>query len=401
VLAPREPARWALALTRKTPIECPILFDATELLKKKSFFLFGPRSVGKTTLLHQQLPELKRIDLLDPEELALYAARPKRLLEIDPGPGRTIIIDEIQKVPALLDVVQLAIQKNHARFILTGSSARKLKRQGVNLLGGRAWQSHLHPLSFVEIPRFNLFQYLSRGGLPAIYLSESWREELDAYLSLYLKEEVIQEALTRDVPGFSRFLETIGLGSGEELVVEAIASDSGVKASTVRNYIDILLDTLLAFQAQPFTQTKKRKAISRSKLWIFDVGVANALAGRSITTEGSDAFSRAFEHFIIREAQTFLSYSRSKLDLCYWRTHDRKEVDLVLPGVIACEIKATSRVSERHLGGLEALREEKLLPRLAVICMEKERRKVNGIEILPWREFLEDLWASKITSGTK
>jgi predicted AAA+ superfamily ATPase len=375
-------------------------FDAAALLKKKSFFLLGPRSVGKTTLLEQQLPHLKRVDLLDPDTLAAYATRPKRLLEIDPGPGRAIVIDEIQKLPVLLDVVQLAIQKNGLRFVLTGSSARKLKRQGVNLLGGRAWQASLHPLSYHEIPGFELERYLTRGGLPGVYLSDSWEEDLEAYLSLYLKEEIIQEAATRDVPAFSRFLEAIGSTSGEELVVDALASDSGVKASTVRNYIDILMDTLLAFEVLPFTATKKRKAVSRSKLWIFDVGVANTLVRRGRVREGSEAFGRAFEHFIVREVQTYLSYLRSSQKLCYWRTTDQREVDLVLPGEIACEIKATSRVTERHLKGLLALKEERLLRRLAVICTEPERRVMNGIEIIPWKEFLEDLWAGRITRRT-
>lgn len=373
-------------------------FNAAALLEKKSFFLFGPRSVGKTTLLERQLPSLKRIDLLDPEELSAYAARPKRLLEIDPGPNRALVIDEIQKLPSLLDVVQLAIQKHGIRFVLTGSSARKLKRQGVNLLGGRAWQAHLHPLSFHEISNFDLHRYLLRGGLPGIYLSESWQEELDAYLSLYLKEEIIQEAVTRDVPGFSRFLETIGANSGEELVIEALASDSGVKASTVRNYLDILFDTLLAFEVQPFTATKKRKAISRTKLWLFDVAVANTLAQRQTFSKGSDAFGRAFEHFIVREVQSYLSYRRSRQKLCYWRTTDQKEVDLILPGEIACEIKSTDRITERHLKHLVCLREEKLFPRLAIICTERERRIMDGIEIIPWKNFLEDLWEGKVTS---
>jgi predicted AAA+ superfamily ATPase len=198
-----------------------------------------------------------------------------------------------------------------------------------------------------------------------------------------------QEAVTRDVPGFSRFLETIGVNSGEELIIEAIASASGVKASTGRNYLDILLETLLASEVQPFTATKKRKAISRTKLWLFDVAVANTLAQRQSFSKGSDAFGHAFEHFIVREVETYLPYRRSRQTLCYWRTTDQKEVDLILPGEIACEIQSTDRVTEQHLKHLVCLREEKLFPRLAIM---------DGIEIVPWKNFLEDLWAGKVTS---
>jgi predicted AAA+ superfamily ATPase len=248
-------------------------------------------------------------------------------------------------------------------------------------------------LSWSEIPDFDLMKYVSRGGLPGIYQSESPEEELSAYLSLYLREEIIQEAATRDVPGFARFLDVMGQISGEELVIEAIASDAGVKASTVRNYLDILRDTLLTFEVQPFLEATKRKAVSRSKIFAFDVGVANLLAKRAIGPEGSDAFGKAFEHFIMREVQTYLSYTRSRKSLCYWRTTDQKEVDLIIPDWIACEIKAAQRVTERHLKSLLALKDEGKLPRYAVICQEPETRVMNGIEILPWQNFLKELWS--------
>jgi predicted AAA+ superfamily ATPase len=372
------------------------VFDAGQLLSKKSFFLFGPRNTGKTTLLEQQLPELKRIDLLDPEVLATYASRPKRLLELGDEKTSAIIIDEIQKLPALLDVVQLAIQKQKKRFILTGSSARKLKRQGVNLLGGRAWEAHLHPLTWKEIPDFDLMRYLSRGGLPGIYLSEHWKEDLKAYLSLYLQEEIIQEAATRNVPAFSRFLDILGATSGEELVIESIASDAGVKASTVRNYMDILRDTLLVFEALPYTQTQARKAVSRSKVWVFDVGLANTLSKRTVDQEGSAAFGKAFEHFIVREVQSYLSYKRTEQRLHYWRTFDQYEVDIIVPGSFGCEVKASERVTDKHLQSLRVLKKENLLPRHLVVCREPERRTVDGIEILPWQEFMKELWSGNL-----
>lgn len=372
-------------------------FQCLSLLKHKSFFLFGPRSVGKTTLISQQLPSIKVIDLLDPEEMARFASQPKRLLELDSGSEQVLIIDEIQKMPPLLDVVQMAIQKKNWRFILTGSSARKLKRQGINLLGGRAWEAHLHPLSWSELGHsFNLMKYLRQGGLPHIYDAEKYNEELKAYVALYLKEEIIQEAITRDVPAFSRFLNTFAHCSGAEMVVEQLASDAAVKASTVRNYIDILADTLLCFESHPYQKTKKRKALSRSKYWLFDVAVTNHLSGRMFDDENSVAFGKAFEHFIVREVATYLSYKRIDVPLSYWRTHDKKEVDLIVPDAFACEIKASANINDKNLSGLRAFAEENQTPKHIVVSRETEPRKINNIEILPWQIFLEKLWSGEL-----
>ncbi len=374
-------------------------FDARAFLEKKSYFLFGPRSVGKTSLLDAQLGDSKKIDLLNPAVLSRYASRPESLLEIDLGPNASVVIDEIQKLPALLDAVQIAIQKYHAKFVMTGSSARKLKRQGVNLLGGRAWQASLHPLSFSEISDFDLLRYLRRGGLPHIYQSNAYQEELNAYTALYLREEIIQEAATRDVPAFSRFLETMGALSGGELVVDAVASDADVKASTVRNYLSILSDTLLTFEVMAFQKGAKRKAVSRSKIWLFDVAVANVLAHRTAIEPKSEAFGRAFEHFIVREVKTYLDYHRAQVPLNYWRTVDHKEVDLVLPGVFAAEIKGLERIPDRALQNLIAFQEERAVPRYFVISCEPEPRRVGAIEIVPWEHFLRRLWANEFKSA--
>lgn len=199
----------------------------------------------------------------------------------------------------------------------------------------------------------------------------------------------------QDQKGFSRFLETIGHNSGEELVIESIASDASVKASTVRNYIDILRDTLLIFETLPFVKGRKRKVVSRSKLWLFDVGIANSLARRESIREGSEAFGKAFEHFIAREIATYLSYKRISSTLCYWRTHDQKEVDFIIPDSVAIEVKATTQVADRALKQLFFFKEEKAVKRHIIVCREREPRTVSGIEILPWNHFLDQLWSGE------
>lgn len=304
-----------------------------------------------------------------------------------------LIIDEIQKLPQLLDEVHRLIEKKKTRFLLTGSSARKLKRAGVNLLGGRAWEAALFPLVYPEIPDFDLLKYLHAGGLPHIYTSKEADEELHAYLNLYLKEEIQDEALVRKIEPFARFLDTMGQSSGEELSFEGIASDCGVGAKTVQNYVNVLEDTLMGYRLFPFLKTKKRKAITRSKFFLFDVGVAGALAQRGSFGPKSEAFGRAFEHFIVGEARAFLSYSRLRLTLGYWRSTSGFEVDLLIGDKLAIECKSTSFVTDKHLKGLRALKEEGLVQNFLIVSLDEETRMTDDhIQILPWREFLIRLW---------
>jgi predicted AAA+ superfamily ATPase len=376
------------------------ILDLPELLKKKSFFLFGPRGTGKTTLIKRTLPEATVIDLLESKTYRRYLKNPSILSELSLKP--LVVIDEVQKLPEILDEVHRLIegQKLEGRkltFLLTGSSARKLKRGGANLLAGRAWWAELFPLTSTEIPDFDLTAYLNRGGLPSIYPSDDYIEELRAYTALYLKEEIQNEALARKVMQFSEFLDLVALSNGEEISYQSIAGDCGVSANSVKNYIQILEDTLIAFQLSAYTKTRKRKAISRSKLYLFDVGVTNSLANRGAILPGSELFGKTFEHFILMEVRAFLSYTRKNVKLRYWRSTSRFEVDLILNDLWAVEIKSTASVQDRHLKSLRALKEEGTIRNFAVVSSDPEERKTrDGIAIFPWKHFLKKLWNGEI-----
>ncbi len=370
--------------------------DLPALLKKKSFFLFGPRSTGKTTLIETQLPKAIIYDLLDDNVFQRLARNPRLLEEETQAGTRLIVIDEIQKLPKLLDEVHRLIKKSDQRFLLTGSSARKLKRGGANLLGGRAWEAHLYPLVTSEIPDFDLIKYLNRGGLPHIYNSDDYEEELESYVSLYLREEIMAEALVKKFDYFLQFLDIIALNNGQELHYESLSSDSGVPARTIQNFVQILQDTLMGFELKSFTKTKKRKAISRSKFYLFDIGVTNHLNKRSEILPKSELFGFAFEHFIILEIQAYLSYRRKRLDICYWRSTSGFEVDCIIGKKLALEIKSSEMVSTKHLKGLHALAEENIIEDFAVISLDSSIRKIEKITIYPWRIFLQKLWADEL-----
>ncbi|MBF0359521.1 MAG: ATP-binding protein [Oligoflexia bacterium] len=376
--------------------------DLLKLIKKKSFFLFGPRSTGKTTLMEQQFPNTKLYDLLENETFNRLAQRPSLIEEENPtenGLSKIIIIDEIQKLPKLLDEVHRLIKKKNLRFLLSGSSARKLKRGASNLLGGRAWEAHLFPLVYPEIPDFNLIQYLNRGGLPYIYGSDDYKEELKNYTNLYLREEIIQEGLVKKYDYFLRFLDTIALTNGKELNYEQLGSDAGVPSRTIINYVQILIDTLMAYEVLPFTETVSRKATTKSKLYLFDIGVVNYLAKKGEISSGSIEFGHNFEHFIINEIKAYLDYTRIDEKLYYWRTKSGLGVDCIIGKHIAIEIKSTNLVSEKHLKGLLALKEENICKQYIVISNDKSKRLLNNkITIYPWEKFLSELWSHKIIS---
>ncbi|MCP4760953.1 MAG: ATP-binding protein, partial [archaeon] len=303
------------------------ILNLPDLLKKKSFFLFGPRGTGKTTLVKSTISDATVIDLLEIKTYRDYVRNPSIISE--QNLKSIIVIDEIQKLPELLDEVHRLIELEKIIFLLTGSSSRKLKRGGANLLAGRAWWAELFPLTSIEIPDFELLTYLNRGGLPFVYPSEDYIEELKAYTALYLKEEIQNEALTRKVPQFIEFMELMALSNGEEVSFQSIGRDCGVSANSIKNYIEILEDTLVAFQLKAYTKTRKRKAIFRSKIYFFDIGVTNSLANRGEIFDNSELFGKAFEHFIILEMRAYLSYSRKDVKMCYWRSTSKFEVDLI------------------------------------------------------------------------
>ncbi len=256
--------------------------DLQKILKQNNFFLFGPRSTGKSFLIKHTLSSKNMIiiDLLDDDLFEELMRRPKALSEKITSQTKLIIIDEIQKIPKLLDEVHRLIETTKVKFLLTGSSARKLKRGGTNLLAGRAWEAQLFSLCYQEIDKFNLLNFLNFGGLPRVILSKNPLEELKAYTRTYLSEEIKAEALVRNYEHFVRFLETMALNNGQELNYSTLSSDAGVPARTLEGYIEVLKDTLLAYEVSAYQKTVKRKATTKSKIFLFDIGVANYLSGR-------------------------------------------------------------------------------------------------------------------------
>ena len=379
------------------------ILDIEKRLGSKSGFLFGPRATGKTTLLKQRFPQAHTLDLLDSDTFSRLLRRPRQLGEElsaipETAQKNWIVIDEIQKVPALLDEVHRLIESKRLKFILTGSSARKLKRGGANLLAGRARVLELFPLVSQEIRDFNLERYLSFGGLPSVYNSDDPISDLQAYVGTYLKEEIQAEAVVRRLDHFARFMDVMGTQSGQELIYDAIAQDAQVPSRTVANFIEILKDTLLAFELEPakFSKKKSRKTLSRSKIYLFDVGVANLLAGRLPLQLKTESAGHAFEHWMLQEIRAWKSYTQDLRPMGYWRTTQQHEVDLILGDEHAIEFKFTQTVTDKHLKNLRALKDEKLLKTYTVVSNEKAARKTaDGIQVLPWRTFLLKLWKEK------
>ena len=372
--------------------------DVSAVLRERSCFLFGPRQTGKSTLIAQQMQGHPVYDLLDQTVFLRLSRHPSYIREALTDETTIVVIDEIQKLPLLLNEVHLMIERHGVRFLLTGSSARSLRRKGVNLLGGRARSRTLHPFVRTELgDDFDLHRALEYGLLPPIYYSRSPKEDLRAYAGDYLKEEIAAEAAVRNVGAFSRFLEVAALAHGQIVNYAGIANDSQVPASTVREYYQILKDTFLAHEVPALTETRKRKAISTSKYYLFDIGLARHLQGRSGLSPGTPEYGNAFESYIFQEIKAFCDYHLLNTPR-YWRSKSRFEVDFVFEDT-AVEVKAKARVANQDLRGLKALREEGLLTRYLVVSMETDRRMVDGIEILPWTVFLNELW-SRSPSGS-
>jgi len=364
-------------------------------VETNSIFLWGARQTGKSTLLKMRFPGVRYIDLLKSDEFARYSRRPALLreeLSLLPK-NELIIIDEIQKIPALLDEVHWLISNHHLRFILSGSSARKLRRSGVNLLGGRAIRKHLYPFVSVEIPEFDIVKACNNGMLPPHYLVENATNRLQAYVGDYLQQEIKAEALTRNLNTFTRFLEVAALSNGEILNYNNIASECGVSAPTVKEYFSILEETLIAYIIPAFTRNVKRRVIQSPKFYYFDVGIANFLLKRTSVNPGSPEFGHAFEHFIMQEIIAYIGYFRPLQNLSYWRTSSGYEVDVIIGNAeVAIEIKSSDEVQSHHTKGLKAFSEEFPNCRLIVVSLDKYARRLNNVEVYPALEFLSMLW---------
>lgn len=364
-----------------------------------SFFLWGARQTGKTTWLLDQYPDCKFYDLLRPTEFERLLRNPELLSQELDGCNENdiVIIDEIQKLPQLLDEVHYLMQRKGIRFILSGSSARKLKRVGTNLLGGRASREQMYPLVSAEIPDFDLIRAVNNGMIPRHYMVQNPRQRLRGYIGVYLDEEIRAEALARNLNTFSHFLEVAAKCDGEMVVYKNIAQDCGIDHRTVKEYFSILEETLIGYFIPAFTNSNKRRAISSPRFYFFDVGVANYLTHRSNMQPGSDDFGHAFEHFIIQELVAYIGYTQSDEKLSYWRTSSGYEVDAVIGnGRVAIEIKSSQEVKSRHLHGLKAFQEEFTDAQLIIVSLDKNRRTMNGVNIYPVMEFLKELWIGKI-----
>jgi predicted AAA+ superfamily ATPase len=377
-----------------------IPFVPNPLRGSAASFLWGPRQTGKTTLLHQQFPAARYYDLLDTTLSAALTVRPGMLREeLLAERPEIVVIDEVQKVPELLEEVHWLLENTATRFVLCGSSARKLRRKARNLLGGRAVEFHLHPLTTREVPDLDLSKVLNHGALPVHYLSPDPAPLLRAYVNAYIKEEIVDESLTRNVPAFARFLQVVALTHGGQVNYANIARESGVSAATVRNYYQILKDTLLGFELEPWRRSRTRRLVESSRFFLFDIGVAHRLNPEAGPIgEGSDLFGRAFEHLILNEVRAFLSYRQIDRPLAYWRTSSGLEVDLIAGDMeLALEMKAVKQVRSGDLKGLRALREEFSVRRAFVVHREERPRKTeDGIELLPWRTFCSRLWEGEL-----
>jgi len=372
---------------------------------RRTCFLWGPRQAGKSTLVHAQFPDAMTYDLLLSNQYRRLLADPGLIRQECAARGLTgraqrtpIIIDEIQKVPDLLDEVHWIIENRGLRFVLCGSSARKLKRTHANLLGGRGLRFALMPLVSEEIPQFSLERALNRGLLPSHYDSDDAARLLEAYVGDYLREEIAAEALTRNVPAFGRFLEVAALANGEIVNYTNIARECGVSSPTVRTYFEILEDTLIGRFVRPAAKRGRRRIVETPRFFFFDVGVAGCLSKRGPILPGSELFGRAFEHWLYMELIAHAEYRGGRYPVEYWRTASGFEVDFILAGgTVAVEAKATRQAHVGHARGLQAHREECRPKRSILVTLDPHPRLLDGgIEVLPWRDFLRQLWTGEV-----
>lgn len=370
-----------------------------EATKSNSIFLFGARQTGKSTLLKSLFPDAISFDLLNSDVKNRFEQRPALLYEVlkhEPD-NALVIIDEIQQVPELLNEVHRLIFDKQMRFVLCGSSARKLRRKGYNTLGGRAVPYYLYPLVSAEIPDFNLDRALNHGLLPAHYDASSPSMLMSAYLDVYLREEIKAEALVRNMKSFNQFLTIAAMTNGEMVNYNNIASDCGVSANTVKEYFSILEDTLLGYFVPAYTRTKKRRLVQAPRFYLFDVGLTNHMLKRKHIEEGTPEYGHAFEHFVIQELVAYISYTQNENQLSYWRTYTGVEVDAIIGDAkIAIEIKSAREIQNKHLKNLRSFANEYSPVRKLVVSLDIfTRRTDDDIELVYIHDFLKALWQGR------
>lgn len=368
--------------------------NLSHFLEKKSHFLLGPRQTGKTFLIRHTLKGVRLYDLLDTSVYLALSQNPGRIAQELTPRDRIVVIDEIQRLPGLLNEVHRLIEERGTRFLLTGSSARKLRRGGVNLLGGRARTKYLHPLTYRELGiRFDFRRAITCGLLPSIYFSDDPRNDLQAYAGSYLQQEIVTEGVTRNVPAFSRFLRVAALCNGTIVNFTNVANDAQVPRTTIYEYFEILKDTLILHELPPWRKSKKRKPLASSKYYFFDVGVVAALQGREFHA-GTPEFGEAFETYLMHELVSYSDYVSGEA-LTYWRSTSGFEVDFIIGDHTAVEAKAKENLSPSDVKSLRALAEEKKLKRYLCVSLEPRIRKFDGVIILPLKEFLDALWSGE------
>lgn len=364
-----------------------------DLPKGQTAFLWGPRKTGKTYWIKNHLKNVPVIDLLKTNVFAEYSSRPALLRERFGNYDGLVVIDEVQKIPSLLDEVHWLIENSKAYFLLTGSSARKLKRGHANLLGGRAWRRTMVPLSCKEVDNVDLEKIMLSGLLPPHFLSSNPIEDLRAYVADYLKEEIAAEALVRNIPAFSEFLRVAAVTNSELLNYVNVGREAGVSPKIVRTYFDILEDTYLGFRIPPWTKSLTRRMIETEKFYFFDVGVANYLAKRRPML-GSSEFGKAFEHFILMELKAYQAYRDPEMEISFWRTASGQEVDFILGDkCVALEIKSSKRVHEGDIYPMKVLKADSPAKKHVIVSLEEEPRLIGDfVNVLPWRMFIDQLW---------
>jgi predicted AAA+ superfamily ATPase len=365
---------------------------------KNSYFLFGPRGTGKTTWLNQNCSDALAVNLLEPELYRRYHARPERLRELVEGnPHKnTVIVDEIQKVPEILDVVHFLIEEMpRLQFILTGSSARKIKQKGVDLLAGRAVVRSLHPFTASELKNhFQLKKALETGLIPLVTASQNPSDTLNAYIQLYLEEEVKMEGLVRNIGNFARFLEAVSFSHAQVLNVSNVARECEVERKTVQGFLEILYDLLMAYLVPVFTKKAKRAVIQHPKFFLFDTGVYRALRPSGPLDRPGEIEGPALEGLVAQHIRAWIDYSESQAKLYYWRTRGGSEVDFIIYGkeeFLAIEVKNTRNIRKNDLRSLRSFHNDYPECRPLMIYRGNETLRIDHILCIPCEAFLKSI----------
>lgn len=374
------------------------VFDIENQLDE-AMFLFGARQVGKSTLLKERFPNAIYYDLLKSDLRRRLTRNPETFREaLSSKPENTlVVVDEIQKIPDLLDEVHWLMVEKKLRFILSGSSARKLKRSGANTLGGRAQPRTLFPLVWPEVTDFEIDKAVQNGMIPRHYMAKDASDRIEGYVSIYLKEEIQEEALVQNIDAFERFMEVAAISDGEMINYENIASDCGIAAKTVKAYFQILKDTLIGYEIPAYRKVIKRRLVQAPRFYYFDVGLTNYLLGRNSLKRGTADYGHAFEHLVIQEIIAYHGYSRSREVVSYWHTYTNIEVDVVIGEArVAIEIKSCEEVKTRHKAGLKTFKEEHPEARLILVSLDPITRLSEDKELVYVTDFFKMLWDGEI-----